>query len=401
MARLYYADSYTTKFNAHIQEIIPTKTALAVVLDQTYFYPTSGGQPHDTGNINGIPVIDVQVSTTDGIILHLVASDAKLTLGDAVCEVNWERRFDHMQHHSGQHLLSQAFTRLTEAETVGFHMSDDTITIDLDTLAISSDQLSRVEALTNAMIIANLPVSVQVVAHTEIGNLRMRKIPDVLATDGLRIVSIGEFDICACGGTHVSRTGEIGLLKIVKTEKKGEKLRVEFKCGSRAVADYTQKHAIVTQLASDFTVGTRELIASISSMREVNRDSQTRIKALQHALISYESADLIAQAEVQHGYRRVTALFDERDPLEIRLLASTICTSDDTIATFATHFNDRWHLIYGRSAALPHDMNALLKAHLARLQAGKGGGQPTFAQGNALGSKTEILALLNEPLQSP
>jgi alanyl-tRNA synthetase len=205
--RLYYSDSYTTHFSAKVIEQLSLNDIPAIVLDGTYFYPESGGQPSDRGMIGGVPVLAVTIRESDDAILHWLGQ--AIGEGDVVAaEIDWDRRFDHMQHHSGQHVLSQAFVQAAGAETESFHLSDETSTIDLHTTEVSQDQVEQAELVANQVIWENRPVRSRLVAPGQAAEMPMRKRPP--SRNGkLRLIDIEDFDLTACGGTHVSRTGEI------------------------------------------------------------------------------------------------------------------------------------------------------------------------------------------------
>src|SRR5690606_29579462 len=197
--RLYYQDAYQTRFRARIVERVEEDGLIAVVLDSTCFYPTSGGQPADRGTLNGRPVADVFVRE-DGAVVHLV--EGELWSDEVTGEIDWQRRFDHMQQHTGQHILSQAFIRVAGAGTVSFHLGDSSATIDLDNDRLQAQQVEAAELLANRIVWENRPVRVRLVSLAEAEQLDLRKLPDVQG-DVVRLIDIDQFDLNACGGTHV------------------------------------------------------------------------------------------------------------------------------------------------------------------------------------------------------
>src|SRR5688572_17622871 len=227
--RLYYHDSYIRQFEANVVRADETDRGCEVVLDATAFYPTSGGQPHDLGRMAGARIQEV-VERDDEIVHRLHGPVAAERLD---CQIDWERRFDHMQQHTGQHVLSQAFVRAAKRNTVGFHMGADYVTIDLDAEAISQQHLNEAERLANTIIYENRLIAVRIVPETEVPALGLRK--ESQRVGPLRVVSVEDFDVSACGGTHVKRTGEIGSLVIRKVERVNRQARVEFVCGRRSV----------------------------------------------------------------------------------------------------------------------------------------------------------------------
>lgn len=254
--RSYYTDSYTTQFDATLLAVSEHEGRPALLLDQSYFYPTSGGQAHDLGIINQWPVVDVVVGE-DGQVYHILAAlpedlSAEGALPKAVQgTINWSRRYEHMQQHSGQHLLSQLFYRLLGMETVSVHFGEDESTLDLDAATVTPEQLAQVEQAANDMIYSALPIRSYFVNEAELARVPLRRPPKVKGE--IRIVEIQETDYSACGGTHVRTTAEIGPIKLVRQERRRGQTRVTFLCGKRALADYIHKHELLTQAAAIYS----------------------------------------------------------------------------------------------------------------------------------------------------
>jgi len=231
--KLYHEDAYQQEFWAQVLERIAVSNGLGLILDKTCFYPTSGGQPHDQGTLNGIPVSDVFEREDDGAVVHVVGGQVEgsvLKKGETVHgQIDWEHRFDHMQQHTGQHILSQAFLQLLDAETVGFHLSAESSTIDVDKASLEVAQLDRVEELANAIVFADRRVRTYFVDQESVQDLALRKHPGV--TGQIRIIEVEGFDLSPCGGTHVKAAGEVGPIAITKSERRGSETRVEFLCG--------------------------------------------------------------------------------------------------------------------------------------------------------------------------
>ncbi len=393
MTRLYYTDSHTHSFRARIVERTEANGQPALVLDGTYFYPTGGGQPNDTGTIGGVTVLDVVTRPTDKAVLHVMAAPVDAEQVD--CQVDWARRFDHMQQHTGQHILTQALVQTSGAHTVGFHLSPDTVTIDLDQPAMTLHDLVIAEDVANAVVWEDRPVTARLVQPDEAEGVRMRRLPDQLATDGLRVIDIEGFDQTACGGTHVARTGEIGLIKIVRTEKRGDKTRIEFRCGVRVLNDYRQKNAVINGLTADLTVGIDELRDAVGRLQDSLRETQRSLKVASARLLEMDAADLLATApRAATGHAVVAQVLIGRDAADIRQLAGLLTRNAGVIALLASPGPDRASLVFARSADLPHDMNVLLRRALADLPGGKGGGQPNLAQGGAPADEAALKAAL-------
>jgi len=392
MMRLYYDDAYTHQFSAQVVERLTVDNHPALILDQSYFYPTSGGQPNDLGTLNDIPVIDVQTRKEDGAVVHVLERD--VTGDDVEGVVDWARRFDHMQHHTGQHILSQAFVKTASANTVGFHMGSDSITIDLDQVNLRPELVLAVENLANEVVWADRPVTARIIQPDDAEGVRIRKLPEHLLTGGLRVIDIDGFDVTACGGTHVRRTGEIGLIKILKLEKRGDKTRVEFRCGSRALADYREKNAITNQLSADLTCGLSEIPQAVGRLQEDSKAAQRSLKAANGLLIEAEAERLAANVVDHRGARIVKLNFPGRDFAEVRGLAASIVQKPGMVVLLATS-GEKPQLVFGRSADLAYDMNALLKQTLTLLANGRGGGTAQMAQGGGSGDEAQINEALN------
>jgi len=376
--RLYYHDSHTVDFSARVVERLTVGDHPTVVLDQTYFYPTSGGQPYDTGRVGTAQVIDVQTREDDHAVLHLL--DAAVDEDDVACRVDWARRLDHMQHHTGQHILTQAFVQIAGAQTIGFHLGSDVVTIDLDKADLPLEQVTEVENLANQVIVEDRPVSIRIIDPEEADQVRMRRMPDQLLTGGLRVVEVEGFDSTACGGTHVARTGEIGLLKILRLEAKGDGTRVEFLCGGRALLDYREKHDILTGLAADLTTGYRDVPDSLEKLRTELKDAQKALKQATQQLVIYEAEHLLVEAERHREVRIVKAAPETFDAGDLRVLASHLIEAEKVIVLLGLP-GDTSQLLFARSADLPYDMNPAIQAAFAVLGGGRGGGRPDFVQG--------------------
>lgn len=379
--RLYYDDSYTIEFPARILERAVAGGQPTVVLDQTYFYPTGGGQPNDAGTIGDVSVIDVVPRDGDAAVLHVLAGEVEAA--EVTCRVDWARRFDHMQHHTGQHVLSQAFIQIADANMVGFHLGVDSVTIDLDVASVTPDILERVEELANQIVFENRPVTARLAEPGEESQIRMRKTPDTISTGGLRIVEVEDFDKTACGGTHVARTGEIGLVKVLKLERRGETTRVEFRCGGRAVRDYHAKNSVANQLAAEFTVGYWEVGNAVDRLKDELKETRRSLKAARALLLDSEVTELLADATERGGLWVVKMVFDGRDVGELRELASRIVEHPARVALIGGP-GQKTQIILARSDDLQHDMSAALKVALETIGSDRGGGRPEYAQGGGV-----------------
>ncbi len=384
--RLYYSDSYTRAFSARIVARLNSPDRPAVVLDQTYFYPTSGGQPFDRGRLNDVPVVDVTAREADGAILHVL--EAEVSGEMAECEIDWPRRFDHMQTHTGQHILSQAFVRTARAETVSFHLGADGVSIDLAVPKLASADLDRAEDLANEIVQQNVEVRAWFPTEDELSTLTLRRDPKIQGP--LRVVAIGDFDFTACGGTHVARTGEIGLIKIVGAGKAGKDTRVEFLCGGRALRDYHQKNAILTRLAADFSTGIGEVDQAVAKLKAEHQELRRAINAARAQVLDHEAADLISTTPTQNSLRIVRRAWPDRDPAELRALAERLARQPGVVALLGTA-GSKAHLVFACAADVDKDMATLLKTALAVLGPARGGGSPQIAQGGGVSAEVEAV----------
>ena len=394
--RCYYEDAYTTQFQAKVIEISVEEKRQGLILDETFFYPESGGQPSDFGTINGRSVAHISIREDDDVVVHWL-SDAGGTfgVGDVVTAViDWPRRFDHMQQHSGQHILSQAFIQVAEAETVSFHLSENNVTIDVDRTNLTEAEIIAVEHRANQVVWENRPITMRFVSLEEAKTLPIRKIPPT-RNGRLRLIDITDYDLTACGGTHVSHTGSVGLIKLVKQEKRGEKTRIEFCCGGRALQDYAQKHTIVSDLTAELTTSQNEIVPSITKMRQENKDTQRTIKKQKEALIAGMAQNLFANGSQYGSVTLIKQTFDETEATDLRTLAAHLTQQNNTVVLLG-QFGKRTQLILSRSAETPGDMNQLLKVALAQLGNGGGGGNADFAQGGGPPhTREEVVAALD------
>jgi alanyl-tRNA synthetase len=379
--RLYYSDAYHTTFDATVVEYLTLNDTPAVVLGRTAFYPTGGGQPHDTGALNRIAVVDVVEREADQAVIHVLPSARAgnpLRPGDQVQgEINWTRRFDHMQQHTGQHLLSQAFVQTAEADTVGFHLSDDYSTIDLNRAPLKEDDVARTETLANQILFEDRPVLARFLEPDEVAALPLRKMPP--PKEMIRVVQIEGFDWSACGGTHVKRTGEIGIVKVVRSERRGSETRITFLCGHRALAHYHMLNALTRDLALDLSVGIEELPEVIDRLQTEARTVRKERDRLRELLLDYEAAALTTGAQLVGPVSLVRKVFEAREMEEVRRLATRIANQPGHVVLLGVK-GKKAQLIFARSADLSYDMRPLLRGACG-LVGGGGGGGPELTQG--------------------
>ena len=382
--RLYYTDAYLVEFDAVVREVLPQKDRWKVILDRTAFYPTSGGQPFDTGTLGEANVLDV-FDQEDGTIGHLV--DRELETNSRVRgHVDWTRRFDHMQQHTGQHLLSAAFERETGARTVSFHLGTAASTIDLDK-EVPADQITRVEDAVNSVLWQDREVCVKFVTAGEAAKLPLRKDP---AREGeLRIVEIKDYDLSACGGTHVCRTGAVGVIAVAGVERFKGGLRVEFVCGGRAVRAFRGLKYSVSGSVRLLSVLPDELPSAIERLQAAGRTQQKSQEGLYERLATHEAAALHATAEKIGSISAVVKVVPGWDANGLKKLASAIAANPASVAVLLTPESPTL-VVVTRSQDLSLDAGAILKELIDRF-GGRGGGKGGMAQGGGLTGDTNAI----------
>jgi alanyl-tRNA synthetase len=382
--RLYYADSYLRSFRAQVVEA--AAGGLTVYLDRTAFYPASGGQPADTGSIAGSAVLDV-VDEGERIAHRL---SAPLAAGVADCAIDWERRFDHMQQHSGQHLLSAVFEELFALHTVSFHLGADSATIDLEGGAVEPHTVRETERRANAVVFENRPLSVEFEDRAVASGLR--KASDREGT--LRIVGIAGLDRSACGGTHVHSTGEIGPVFIRKIEKVRNTTRVEFVCGGRAVRRARADFEALSVAAQLFSVSVDDLPAVAAAHLESARADDKARRKLELELAAFQGRELYAAtAPDADGLRRHTRRLERGGLEQLRALAQSFTAQPKSM--FVAALNDPPSVLLAASADSGIDAGKLLKTALAEA-GGRGGGSARIAQGSV--ANRELLDRVLEKL---
>ncbi len=376
--RLYYHDATSCQFTARVLDRKETDRGPAVRLDRTAFYPSSGGQPYDTGKLNGITVLDVWEDDEDAV-WHLLE---QMPEGDEVGgEIDWERRFDHMQQHSGQHLLSAAFVQLLEAPTIGFHLGKDESSIDLDTPDLTWPTAFQVEAEVNRVIWENHPIEIHFVDRDEIHRVPLRKPPQVSGT--IRVIWVPGYDASACGGTHVDRTGTVGLVKISRIERYKGGVRVSFVCGGRALRDYQRVLRGLQEASADLSVHPSELGEAVRRLQDEIKETRRALKAAQGDLVAFEAERLWGETPEAGGVRRVTAYLPDRSFEQARSIASQLSSHPRTLALLAVSEAKGTRLVCNRSDDLPDlDASAILR-RAAETLGGRGGGTAQQAQGGA------------------
>ena len=384
-ARIYYAEPSCRTFDAVVVRTLDYQGRPGVILDRTAFYPTSGGQPYDTGRLGATSVLETL--DLDGDVVHVVLAppaEGERVRGD----IDWMRRFDHMQQHTGQHVLSAAFDRLCGNRTVSFHMGDEASTIDLEREASPGDIERAVDAA-NAVVWENRPVSIRFVSSAEASRLPLRKEP---AREGvLRLIEIADFDLSACGGTHVASTGAIGLIGVLGAERFRSASRLSFVCGRRALQALRLHREVVAASVRVLSVVPQELPAAIERLQMEGKELRRTIARQQEALAVHEAARLIAGASDTAAGRVVVERLEGWDAAGLKAIASAI-TTQARCAIVLLSAPSPSAVVVARSPGVTADAASVLKELLARF-GGRGGGKPDLAQGGGLvGDAAEMLA---------
>jgi alanyl-tRNA synthetase len=397
--RLYYHDSFLYDFDAEVRELTESPRP-ALILDRTAFYPTSGGQVFDTGwivfqnskasdsaNMQRLRVTEV-ADTENGKVVHYLEAPPHdfpkedLQPGTRVHgQIDAARRRDHMQQHSGQHVLSAAFVRLFNLPTVSFHMADDYCSIDLDTPTLTKEQVESAERLANEIILENRPVEVRYVTQDEAAKLGLRKLPPA-ERDQLRLIDIRDFDLSACGGTHVRQTGQIGCILLRKIEKVRQGWRVEFVAGQRAVATARRDFTTLTEAAALFSAHIYDVPQQVRKSLDEIRSLRKQREQPQEELAEAQAATLLAETADTGGRKVIVRTFSDRDVSWLKLLAQKLTRLAPNVVALVGTTSPQPSLVFAQSPGQPFDMGALLKQTLAAL-GGRGGGSKDMAQGGA------------------
>ena len=392
--RLYYTDPYLREFDARVVRVDDVDGHRSIVLDRTAFYPSSGGQPFDVGRIGDLPVVDV-VEEEDGSLRHVIGPThvASLAAGDTIHGViDWDRRFDHMQQHTGQHVLSAAFDALLQARTESFHLGTSSSTIDL-AREVSPADIAKAEADANRIVWEDRPVTIRFVDAVEAAKLPMRKESGREGT--LRLIDVEGYDLSACGGTHVARTGAIGIIAIAAWEKFRGGSRVEFVCGSRALRAFHALRDTTARNVQLLSVHAREVPEAIERVQAESRDARRRIKDLHTQLARHEAAAL---ADTAIESRIVVHVLEGWDQTGLKTIASAICEREGyTAVLFSAPAPSA--VVVARGAGASTDAGGVLKK-LTEKFGGKGGGRPDLAQGGGLlGDPQEMATFARETLR--
>jgi len=370
---LYYQDVMLREFNATIvNKGTEADGRNYVVLSNTAFYPTGGGQPHDTGTLNDIEVIEVEKINDE--IRHYIQGDSSRLVGEVHGQLNWQRRFDHMQQHAGQHILTAAFVELFDAPTVSFHLGSEQVTIDIAVDALTEEQLVAAEDRANEIILENRPIETTWITEKELENYSLRK--EIAVTGDIRLVIIPDFDYNGCGGTHPTSTGQVSAIKILGTEKMKGNIRVSFVCGHRVLAELAMRKKVLADVARQLSVPEAEAATALTKILTTQKSTEKALVAAKEELLNYEAKTLVSNEK-----SIITAAFTQRTMQELQKLARTIVAEQtESIVLLVSENEDRLQFVAARGAKVEKSMKDIAAKALSLIN-GKGGGSDQMVQG--------------------
>lgn len=366
----YYENAMMQEFTATVVRTDVEQGRHYIVLNNTAFYPTGGGQPHDTGWITDVEITDVEKVGDE--IRHYTRDDVASLTGTVQGKLNWTRRFDHMQQHTGQHILTAAFVELFDFATTSFHLGSETVTIDLNTASITEEQLQAAELRANTIILENRPITTKWVTKNELAQYNLRK--DVSVEEDIRLVIIPDYDYNGCGGTHPTSTGQVSLLKILATEKMKGQVRVHFVCGQRVLNELAMRKNILSDVARQLSVPEIEAAAALRKVVTTAKVTEKALATTQDSLLQFEARELAKHAVA-------AAVFENRSIQQLQKLARFIIEANaDAVALLVADNVDKLQFVAARGINVTRSMKDIA-AHALPIINGKGGGNDALAQG--------------------
>lgn len=375
---LYYEDSYMQTFTTKIKkQALDKEGKRFVVLNETAFYPTGGGQPHDTGTLNGVSVFDVEKIA--GEIRHFVEGEVTEENGVVYGNINWERRFDHMQQHAGQHILSAAFEQLYDMETVGFHLGSDTVTIDLDGTELTKEMIVAVEKRANQIILEDYPIETRWVTSTELPHYPLRKQPQV--EGDIRLVIIPNYDYNGCGGTHPKSTGEVIGIKLLKWERQRKKVRLEFICGHRLLQQFGEKQEVLLQLTQLLSCPLEKMTVTVERLLDEKKSLELALIEMEEQLLVVEAEKLTDNLVLMNDQKVILNIFHDRTIQSLQKLARMIIAGmEDVLVIFVMENGQQLQIVVARGKDISYNLKEVVKRVFPLIE-GKGGGKEDFVQG--------------------
>ncbi len=381
--KIYLHNPYLKELNTKIVKKEYSNNKFYLTLNRTIFFPNmSGGQPKDIGTINGIEVEDVYEEKDE--IIHIVRNDIKQK--NVKLAIDWNHRFDCMQQHTGQHILSTAFNKLLNANTIGFHLGQEYVYIDVAIRSLNSEFINKIEKFANKIIFSNFEIKKYYIDKNEVSKLPLSKSPSV--NSNIRIVEIDNIDYNPCCGTHTRSTGEVGLIKIRKFENYKGNTRIEFVCGNRALKDFSWKNSQINQISNLLSIKDTQCLNSVRKIYDDNKKYQKTIKKQKEELLRYKSKELIDESIIYKDKKIIIKLFSYNNFNEIRNIATNLIENNDIIVVFGLLNNEKCQLIMACSDNININMKEVFDSVIHIID-GNGGGSTKIVQGG--GNKIDSL----------
>lgn len=374
--KTYMEDSYLKEIKANVVSIENKNDLFYIILDRTIFYPhLAGGQPRDKGTINGTPVIDVYEDENNNIV-HVVKEEIYSDKVDL--NIDWNNRFDLMQQHTGQHLLSANIFNLYQAETESFHFGDEYISIEVTKDDFSDKEIKQVEYLTNRMIQSNIKISSYIPSEEDLTEIPLRKAPTT--EEELRVVEIDGIDFSACCGTHLNSTGELGLVKIRKTEKTKGKTKIDFVCGYRALQDYSWKNDAIYEIGALLSSKAESIVDKTKELLEIKENLEKELMMSKKNLAKARAEILLKESKSYNNISYIVKSFENENIKDVNLISSILNEDDNIIQLYTTSNNGTIQFIISRSNNLDINLNDILKTLKESMNI-RGGGSKYSVQG--------------------
>lgn len=392
--KLYLNNPYLREIDARIVEKIYKNGKYYIKLNRTIFYPhLSGGQPGDKGTINGVEVLEVYEDNMD--IVHVTRDN--IHSDKVMLNIDWDNRLDNMQQHSGQHLLSAAFYKLYNGETVGFHIGEDYVYIDVTLPELTEEEAKKVEIYANRIIFSNFDIKSYYIEKKDIDKIPVRKQPSV--SSHIRIVEIDNIDFSPCGGTHLRQTGEIGLIKIRKWEKYKGNIRLEFVCGNRALADYSWKNKAVNDISLLLSSKDKDIYNKVKTLLDQKIALEKENRSLKEEIVKYEGKELLRSAFKVKNKPFISKIFTDKDLKEINAISAFLNNVSSSIHILGSNKDNKGQFL----VSVPKDIDINLKDILKEVSNEfdlKGGGNANTVQGGCkIGDLEEVLKKFYEMIK--
>jgi len=392
--KLYLNNPYLREIDARIVEKTYKNGKYYIKLNRTIFYPhLSGGQPGDKGTINGVEVLEVYEDNMD--IVHVTRDN--IHSDKVMLNIDWDNRLDNMQQHSGQHLLSAAFYKLYNGETVGFHIGEDYVYIDVTLPELTEEEAKKVEIYANRIIFSNFDIKSYYIEKKDIDKIPVRKQPSV--SSHIRIVEIDNIDFSPCGGTHLRQTGEIGLIKIRKWEKYKGNIRLEFVCGNRALADYSWKNKAVNDISLLLSSKDKDIYNKVKTLLDQKIALEKENRSLKEEIVKYEGKELLRSAFKVKNKPFISKIFTDKDLKEINAISAFLNNVSSSIHILGSNKDNKGQFL----VSVPKDIDINLKDILKEVSNEfdlKGGGNANTVQGGCkIGDLEEVLKKFYEMIK--